>query len=207
MSGPRKWQQELEYGDENIAILHLRHPDGRVGIHWFSTRMWDQVAALNWCESPQGYAYARLPGMTTRLHWLAVGKKAGNGRSMNVDHINGNNRDSRDTNLRIVSKRGNSHNPNNVNRSVSGLCVIRRGTSYRVRVMFSGIHIYQPSFKSVTDAETCRDMYLAIAELFDAGKRPAPTKNELKSVADKISKIVEHDQQHTIMHPSIVAQL
>lgn len=183
----RSWQQELEYGDNNVSVLLLRSPEGHTSTHWFSTRLWDQVALRSWSEMPHGYAHSGSRDKSLYLHWLALNKQTGEGNQIHVDHINGNVRDSRDSNLRIVPRRQNNHNKSAV--SEHGRCISKDKTVYRVNVKFSGDFVYRPTFKSLDDAILCRDLYMDIAYSYDAGVMPIPAHTELKDIVAEIKKV------------------
>ncbi len=188
MTRKRRWQQEIERGDDCISTLHLWRsdiPDVRY-YHWFSTRIIDQVSALNWHEYGKGYAVSRLPGGSkTRLHWLAVGKTEGQGHARNVDHLNGNPRDSRDSNLYDGTHHENLQNPNNISKSDLGSYIYPHHSGrYVVQVKFNGSRIYGPVFQILEQAQRCATEYTAITNAVDYGLRSVPAVAELKAIAN-----------------------
>jgi hypothetical protein len=183
----RKWSSEVKV-DGATGYLFITSTDGESITHLFDAELAGEVAAHRWFPAATGeYAGTRLDGRQTTyyLHWLALGMPGGHGLKVHVDHINQKPMDSRRVNLRVVPSRINHHNQRR--QSSAGVCIQRDARGYfRVRVRFANERIFHPGFCLLSDAERCRDDFLAIAQAVDRGLRQAPNKSELKAISDRI---------------------
>ncbi len=183
----RIWQQEIKAHPEiNKLSLFLWHPDGREGTHWTDLEFMVEVESHPWYEVSDNYALTGGGrGYYSRFHWLPLGRPS---EKMEIDHIDGDRRNSCKGNLRIVSVRGNSHNRRT--HGEWGPCVqySARFNNWRVSVRFDYEKIFKPAFNSPEQAQICRDLYLEIAIACDQGKRKPPTWEELKAIAVKVRK-------------------
>lgn len=136
-----------------------------------------------------GYAATRPPDAPTKnlyLHWVVLGITGGLGMKTHVDHINRDRSDNRRANLRIGTARANHHNQRR--QSKYGPCIYAASKPgfFNVRMRFGKTRVFHPCFGRLADAVRCRDLYLAVAQAVDDGRRLPPDKAELKAISDSV---------------------
>lgn len=111
----------------------------------------ERVRKHSWCVSPTDRVVSNIKGKTTYLHRFILGVSGGI-----IDHINGNNKDNRKCNLRLVTCLENARN--NISKSkygVNGVRLLQSG-KYNVRITVNYKNLFIGNFDTLEKAIQAR---------------------------------------------------
>lgn len=111
----------------------------------------ERVRKHSWCVSSTDRVVSNIHGKTTYLHRFILGVSGGV-----IDHINGNNKDNRKCNLRIVTCLENARNNiSNGKYGVNGVRLLRNG-KYNVRITVNYKNLFIGNFDTLEKAIQAR---------------------------------------------------
>lgn len=149
--------------DEGVAVINMYDREGTIKAQALvDDKAWHNLMLSRWYFDGE-YATTKINQIRVRMHQFLM-------KSVWIDHRNNNKLDNRDTNMRKITRSGNSQNTTRTGQipHLQGVSLSRCGSRYEAAITCHGIQYYLGSFSSEMAAAAAYNE--KAKELFDDPK-------------------------------------